>query len=98
MAIENAWQGSGMLTLGLDLDVAVLFEEAVYPSLSVHDLLLPRKERVAVGADFRSDDACLGRAGRVLGTASADDLRLQITGMDIVFGHRFLQPDWLPLF
>ena len=56
--------------------------EALDPTAGVHELLLARVERVAVGADL---DVELGlrRAGRELVAARARDVREDVLGMDV---------------
>src|SRR5438552_1530570 len=74
----------GLLGLGGDLRVALL--EPVDATLRVDEVLLAREERVAVRADL---DMQLGLDRHRLerAAAGADDLRLDVLGVDL-FLHR----------
>ena len=61
--------------------------EAIHASAGVHQLLLARKEGVALGADFNLQFR-LGRTGLKRLTAHATDDGLAIFGMDLIF-HAF---------
>ena len=65
--------------------LAVALVEAVYASGSVHKLLLARKERVALGADFHLQVILARGAGLKLVAAGAVYVDFVVFGMDSLF-------------
>lgn len=63
----------------------VLAAETFYAAGGVHELLLARKERVAIGADFYVDVALVGRAGGKAIAARAHDADFVVSGMNGCF-------------
>jgi len=64
-----------------------LLLETIYTSAGIHEFLLAREKRMALGANFNTDVA-LGRTGFDYLAAGTSDSSLLIVGMDS-FLHRF---------
>src|SRR5712671_6625768 len=76
----------GARLIGLD---PVLPAEALDPARGVHELLLPREERMAIRADFDVDDLFHGGARLDHVAAHANDGRVVVAGMDVLLHGRF---------
>src|SRR5580692_7455791 len=61
--------------------LGVLAAEALHATGGVHQLLLARKEGVAIGADFYVDVSLMGRTGAKAMAARAHDADFVVSGM-----------------
>lgn len=85
-ATGRLFGGGGSRNRGVRL--GVLAAEAFNATSSIHQALLPSKERVAVRADFDADVAFVGGPGLKVVAAGANHADGFVVGMNLFLGHR----------
>ena len=78
--------------LGGRLRFRVLAAEALDAACRIHQLLLAGEERMAIRADFYVNIALMGRTGREVVTARANNPNFVIVWMNTLLWHDSIKP------